>query len=120
MPETKKDAKGRETHAVDFIKGDWDKAVYLDNPHVDNLMSAFMQLGAEFWSLKRRQLVVESLLDRKKVVTRTTIESYDPTEAETAAWGMERDDFINRVFSVLTRVTDKRPTPEAPRPADVK
>ena len=45
--------KDRPTYAAPFIKGDWDKAVYLDNPHTDNLMTAFVGLGAEHWSLRR-------------------------------------------------------------------
>ena len=104
MAEAKKD---RQTYATDFIKGDWDKAVYLDNPHTDNLMSAMLNLGAEFWAMKRRQLVVETLLSQKGTIDRATIEAYNPTEQERVAWTAERDDFIERTFSVLTRVAEK-------------
>ena len=104
MADTKKD---RQTYATDYIKGDWDKAVYLDNPHTDNLMSAVLNLGAEFWALKRRQLVVEKLLDQKGTVSRATVEAFNPSEEDKAAWQAERDDFIERTFSVLTRVADK-------------
>ena len=47
MAEIKKE---HQTYATDYVKGDWDKAVYLDNPHTDNLMSAVLNLGAEFWA----------------------------------------------------------------------
>ena len=99
--------KERETYAVDYVKGDWDKAVYLDNPHTDSLMSAVLNLGAEFWAMRRRQMVVEKLLDQKGTVSRQTIEAYNPTDEERVAWAAERDDFIERTFSVLTRVAEK-------------
>ena len=99
--------KERQTYATEYVKGDWDKAVYLDNPHTDNLMSAVLNLGAEFWAMRRRQMVVEKLLDQKGTISRAAIEAYNPTEEERAAWTAERDDFIERTFSVLTRVTDK-------------
>ncbi len=107
MAEAKKDAPKRETYATDFIKGDWDKAQYLNDPHVDNLMSCVLQLGAEFWAVKRRLMVVERFLDEKKIVSKATVEAYNPTDAEKVAWNAERDDFINRVYSVLTRVSVK-------------
>lgn len=104
MADKKKD---RQTYATDYIKGDWDKVVYLDSPHTDNLMSAVLNLGAEFWALKRRQLVVERLLDQKGTISRATVEAFNPSDEDKVAWQAERDDFIERTFSVLTRVTDK-------------
>ena len=112
----------RPTYASDFIKGDWDKAVYLDNPHIDNLMTAFLGMGAEFWALKRRQLVVEQMLAQKKVVSLAAIEAYVPSPEVEKVWMAERDDFIQRVFSVFTRTTKQTAgtppmTPEAARAA---
>jgi hypothetical protein len=104
MADTKKD---RPTYATDYVKGDWDKAVFLDNPHTDNLMSAMLNLGAEFWAMRRRQMVVEKLLDQKGTIDRATIEAYNPSEEERVAWTAERDDFIERTFSVLTRVGER-------------
>lgn len=95
----------RPTFAAPFIKGDWDKAVYLDNPHVDNLMTAFLNLGAEHWALRRRVMVLERFMAEKKVIDPAKVEAYDPTPAEKAAWEAERDDYIKRTFAVLTRET---------------
>ncbi len=97
--------KERPTYAVDYIKGDWDKVVYTDNPHIDNLMDAILGLGAELWTLKRRTMVIEKFLDEKHVALKAQIEAYVPTEQERDTWAKERDDYIARVFSVLTRVT---------------
>ncbi len=80
-----------------------DPAVYL----TDNLTAVVMGLGTEFWAMRRRMMVIESLLEQNKVVNRAAIEAYRPSDAEAAAWNAERDDLIDRVFAVLGRV----PTP---------
>ena len=98
-------ADPKPTYAAPFIKGDWDKAVYLDSPHTDNLMTAFLSLGAEFWAMRRRMMVLEKFLGEKRVVNLAAIEAYNPTPEEKATWEAERDDYIKRVFSVLTRET---------------
>ncbi len=99
------DDKKRPTYAVPFIKGDWDRAVYTDSPHIDNLMSAFLGMGAEHWALKRRMMVLEQFLKDKKVIDLAKVEAYDPPPEVQVAWEKERDDYITRVFSVLTRDT---------------
>ena len=95
----------RPTYAADFIKGDFEKAVYLDDVHTDNLMTAFLGLGAEHWALRRRVMVLEKFMADKKVIDPDALEEYDPTPEEKAAWEAERDDYIRRVFTVLTRVS---------------
>jgi hypothetical protein len=97
-------ADTRQTYATEFVKGDWDKAQYLPDPHVDNLTAVVMGLGTEFWAMRRRMMVIESLLEQGKVVNRASVEGYRPTEAESTAWNAERDDLIERVFAVLGRV----------------
>ena len=111
-------ADNRPTYATDFIKGDWDKAQYLPDPHVDNLTAAFMGMGAEFWAMRRRMMVIESLLEQNKVINRAAIEGYRPTEAEATAWNAERDDLIDRVFAILGRVPQRTggPNPTAKVP----
>ena len=95
----------RPTYTADYIKGDFEKAVYLDNVHSDNLMTAFLGLGAEHWALRRRVMVLEKFMAEGKIIDPALVESYDPTPEEKIAWEAERDDFIERTFSVLTRET---------------
>ncbi len=95
----------RPTYTADYIKGDFEKAVYLDNVHTDNLMTAFLGLGAEHWALRRRVMVLEKFMAENKVIDPALVEAYDPTPEEKIAWEAERDDFIERTFSVLTRET---------------
>jgi hypothetical protein len=96
--------KERPDYAVDFIKGDWDKVTYTDSPHIDNLMDAVVGLGAEVWAIKRRNKVIEKILDEKHIALKAQVEAYVPTEEEKVAWAGERDDFISRIYTVLARV----------------
>ena len=66
---------------------------------------AFLGLGAEHWALRRRVMVLEKFLAENKVINPAMVEAYDPTPEEKVAWEAERDDFIERTFSVLTRET---------------
>jgi flavodoxin len=95
----------RPTHAAEYIKGDWDKSVFLGNPHVDNLMTAFIGLGGEHWALQRRLMVIEKLLETRCGIGAAEIEGYLPTEEDQRLWERRRDDFIERVFAVLVRET---------------
>ncbi|MBT5239298.1 MAG: hypothetical protein HOH20_02425 [Rhodospirillaceae bacterium] len=102
MADTKSD---RPTYTAEYIKGDFEKAVYLDSVHSDNLMTAFLGLGAEHWALRRRVMVLEKFMAEGKVIDPAVVEAYEPTPEEKVAWEAERDDFIERTFSVLTRAT---------------
>ena len=50
-------------------------------------------------------MVLEKFLAENKVINPAMVEAYDPTPEEKVAWEAERDDFIERTFSVLTRET---------------
>jgi hypothetical protein len=95
----------RAGYAAEFIKGDWAAARYVKDQDVDNLLSVVVSLGAEVWATRRRQMVVEALLAKNKLVSAHAIESYQPSEEERAAWASERDDTIERIYSVLQRVS---------------
>jgi len=107
MAESKTD---RPTYTADYIKGDFEKAVYLDSIHSDNLMTAFLGLGAEHWAMRRRLMVLEKFMAENKVIDPSLVEAYEPTPEEKIAWEAERDDFIERTFSVLTRDTAEIPS----------
>lgn len=101
MPVSRDDQ--RLSSVTDHIPGDWPETVILPDPHVDNLMSALMHMGAEHWTLRRRMLVIEKFLDEGRIVDRVQIDAYMPDPAERTAWDAERDAFIDRVFGVLLR-----------------
>ena len=95
----------RTKAASDFIKGDTDSAVILGNPHIDNLMTIVIAMGAEIWADRQRMRIVEHLLSTKGKVTTEMIEQYVPTNEQKAAWAAERDAMAKRVYSVMARDT---------------
>jgi hypothetical protein len=99
------DEKKRLGAETDFIKHDADNMVLLGNPHIDNLMSMMIALGAEVWTGQQRVKVIEKLLSTKGKVTTAMIEQYVPTEDDVATWEAERKAMVDRVFSVMTRNT---------------
>ncbi|MBL8643928.1 MAG: hypothetical protein JNK21_08335 [Rhodospirillaceae bacterium] len=99
------DDKNRPKAASDFIKGDTDAAVFLGNPHIDNLMSIVIAIGAEIWADRQRSRIIEHLLDTKGKVTTKMIEQFVPSEEQKAAWAAERDTMTKRVYGVLARDT---------------
>jgi hypothetical protein len=105
MAEEKK--AGGTKAASDFIKGDTDVAVFLGNPHIDNLMSIVIALGAEVWADRQRAKIIEHLLSTKGKVTTEMIEQYVPTDEQRAAWAKERDAMAKRVYAVMARDTSK-------------
>jgi hypothetical protein len=93
------------TKAAPFIPADTDSAVFLGNPHVDNLMTVVIALGSEIWADRQRMHVVERLLETEGKVTSDMIEAYVPSDAEKEAWEAERMAMVERVYSVLSRDT---------------
>jgi hypothetical protein len=102
----------RSFATADFIKSDTAQAAYLGAPHVDQLATAFLNLGAEFWTMRRRMLVLEKMLKERGVFDPDALETYEPTPDEQRDWELQRDAFIRRTFSVLTE--DAGPLPTEP------
>jgi hypothetical protein len=98
--------KDPQTHVADFIKADTDRVVFTGNPHTDNLMTVVIALGAEVWADRKRLRVLERLLETKGKVTREMVEQYVPSSEEQAAWDLERDRMVRRVYDVLQRDAD--------------
>ena len=96
--------KGR-SRAAPFIPADTDAAIFLGNPHIDNLMSVVIALGAEIWADRQRIKVIERLMETEGMATTEMVEAYVPTDAEKEAWEAERVEMVERVYSVLSRDT---------------
>ena len=95
----------RPTFASDFIKSDSDRAVFFDNPAMDNMMTTVIALGAEVWTVRRRMKVLEALLEDKGI-DEEMIESYMPSKDRIADWQEDRDAFVKRTFSALANEGD--------------
>jgi hypothetical protein len=107
MPRTikKVDSKinGRETFTIDYFDTDTDKQVWLDNPHVDNLVSVVIAIGSEMWATKQRQIIAEKLAEKNIPATYQAIETYQPSDEEEKEWHAEREALAHRLYSYLAR-----------------
>lgn len=106
MASPPKEMMGHKTYAADFIDQDNDRGVFLGSAMGDNLYSALLTVMAELWALRRRTMVSELLHERHESVTREMIETYQPTEQETAEWKQMRDDFVNLTYGAFLRRKD--------------
>ncbi|MDX2222659.1 MAG: hypothetical protein SFV21_07925 [Rhodospirillaceae bacterium] len=94
---------GKPTYAADYHKSDTDTQVWLGNPHIDNLVSVSLALGAEIWALKQRQIISERLAENNVFPTTAAIEAYKPTKDEEDAWDQERQALAKRVYGWFAR-----------------
>lgn len=95
----------RPTYTVEPIRSDTHSAVFLGNPHLDNLMTVVIALGAEIWSDRQRLRIVERLMEQHGRVTSDMVEQYVPSPDERKRWESERDAMVRRVYDVLSRDT---------------
>ena len=95
----------RETFTAEYIPTDAERAVFLGNPLLDNMMSSLIALGTEVWATRRRMNVLEALMEDKGV-TNEMIEQYVPTDEQAAKWAKDRDKFIDLAYSPLLRDGD--------------
>ena len=96
----------KPTYTQDFIAADEPRAVFFGNPHIDHLFTAVAALGAEVWTLRRRQLITEKLLEKNGSITAAMIQAYVPTPEDTAAWNGQRQELIASVFHSFEQQSD--------------
>ncbi len=106
--------EGPKSHTVDFIPKDAENFVFLENQVLDSLVTSVLELSAEVWTLKRRNLFTEALLDAKGLVTRDDIETYAPSPDEAKEWAAQRDRFVRRIYGAFGRKAplEKPATPD--------
>jgi flavodoxin len=90
----------RPTYAAQAIPSDIKNVTFLGNPVMDNLVSSMIAMGTEVWTLRRRMKVMEAVLEKKGVTTEM-LESYVPSAEQEAAWGKDRDRFIDLTMGPL-------------------
>jgi hypothetical protein len=94
---------GRETYAIDYIPGDYESAVFMGNPHIDALFTSLQIVGSELWTSRRRQYIVEAMMERKIPVTNASIEQYVPSAEEEARWKQDRDRMVGLLYAPFLR-----------------
>ncbi len=74
---------------------------YYKEPVIDHLLEIVLQLGAEIWVNRDRQLVTEHLLATEGTVTAKRIDNFEPSEKFAARLREERQAFSKRVYGCL-------------------
>ena len=82
---------------------------YFDDVTIDNIIDSIMELSAAVWTVRDRQIVLETVLAEKGIDVTDAIEAYVPDQASLDARTAERDALAERIFSGFLR----RPTSEA-------
>ena len=87
-----------EDYTHDYVKADYDRAVFHGNPMIDSLFTALTALSSHVWTVQRRLRIVELLLEKNDSITREMIEQYLPTAAEAEQLKAERDEFVAEIY----------------------
>ena len=98
-----KSDSSRPSYTADFIKADTQKAVFLGNPLMDDMMTSIIAMGAEVWANRRRTRIIELLFEKEGAITREMVEAYMPTAEEEADLKKERDAFIRITYGHIAR-----------------
>ena len=96
-------APPRDPVVTPFVPSDSENFGFFPAQVVDNLMHVVIDLGAEYWTLRRRLFVLEKALEQSGALTLDAVERYEPTQSDREAWEQERDIFIRRAFGALAR-----------------
>ena len=87
-----------ETYTHDYVKADYDRAVFHSDPMIDSLFTALTALSSHVWTVQRRLRIVELLLEKNDSITREMIEQYLPTAEEVDQLKTERDEFVAEIY----------------------
>ena len=97
----------------DAIPSHPEEFVFLNNEALDSLVTTVLELSAQLWTVKRRAMVTEKLLESKGVATSAEIETFVASQEDEAEWKLDRDQFIKQVYGAFAR---NIPLEQRPRP----
>lgn len=71
---------------------------FLGDRKSDAMMDVMLEMAAQIWVLKRRNSILEKLLDEKGILSREAIESFSFTKDAAAAQRQVRAEFVGKIF----------------------
>lgn len=74
---------------------------YFKDPIIDHLLEIVLQLGAEMWIIRDRQIVTEHLLATEGKVTPEMIEAFKPSPEFREKMKEERRNYTRRLYQSL-------------------
>jgi len=78
-----------------------DKRPYFLTPEVERVLVVSMAIAQELAVARARIDTLERLLERKGLLTRAEIETFEPTQAEAAERGLWTQEYLARVLRIL-------------------
>ncbi len=100
---TEKDAMDYVRELPGFERG---HPHYFKDPVIDHLLEIVLQLGAEIWINRDRQMVMEHLLATEGKVTPEMIERFEPPPEFKEKLREQRRSFTSRVYGSLYQGLD--------------
>lgn len=77
------------------------RPAFFEDPAIDTVMTALLEVMAENWTLKERVKALEKCLYEKGVLDEDAVESVTWTDAEKMALETQRQDFLREAFRAL-------------------
>jgi hypothetical protein len=83
------------------------KRPYFMTPEVERVMAIAMAIAQELAVARLRVDTLERLLERKGVLTRSEIESFEPTPEEAVQRGLWTQEYIARVLRIVQQEAEQ-------------
>ena len=77
------------------------RPVVFEDANIDHLVTMVLEMSAELYAVYQRLDTVERMLDEAKLVDRTKIDDYQPSEAAEAERAEWRELFLERLFRTV-------------------
>lgn len=79
---------------------------FFSDPAIDHMAAITLSLASEFWSLRERVYVLETLAEQSGTFSRSAVESYELSETERSELDHLRQEFMERLLFVLREELD--------------
>lgn len=79
---------------------------FFSDPAIDHMAAIVMSLASEFWSLRERVYVLETLAEQSGSFTRSDVERYELSTAQRSELDGLRSEFMERLLFVLREELD--------------
>ncbi len=83
------------------------KRPYFLNPEVERVMAITMAVVQELAVARARVDTLERLLERKGILTRSEIETFEPTGEESAQRGLWTQEYLARVLRIVQQEAEQ-------------
>jgi hypothetical protein len=74
---------------------------FLGERSLDAMMDAMMEMAAQIWVLKRRNTIVEALLEEKGCLSQDAIEAFSFTAEQAKQQRQIRAEFVSTIFRAM-------------------